>query len=223
MSLAVTHAVSRFMLWIDGVGGYLVCESPSVAIGQPTTPGRFAAEARRPDDEVHGLIDIPVMADISRRHALVERHGEHYLLRPLRSVLGGNSSPTQPRRLGNGTRFELGERPGRGLQMRFDLPNVCSLTGRLVVESKHRLQPHADGILLLADSCLVGPAEDAHVCIPRLSRTLVIHRRADGRLVFRTAGSYDVDGTRGTDTTSIDRKARIRADDFSLHLEPLAS
>ena len=44
----------RFLLWIDGVGGYLVCLGPRVTFGQAT-----------PD----GSVDVPLFADVSRLHA----------------------------------------------------------------------------------------------------------------------------------------------------------
>lgn len=222
MHASLTTAVGRFLLWIDGVGGYLICDRPSVAVGQPTTLGVRPSPATSPDGDVHAEVDVAVMADISRRHALIERHGEHYLLRPLRRCWFGESEATHPRHLAHGERFELGERAGRGVRMRFDLPSSCGLTARLVVESRHRLQPHVDAVLLLADSCLIGPNADAHVRVAGMSRTLVLHRRADGRLVFRADGSYELDGARRQGTHMLDRNSRVRADDFSLQLEPLA-
>ncbi|MGC3969467.1 MAG: hypothetical protein QM775_19530 [Pirellulales bacterium] len=222
MTAAVVPAVDRFMLWIDDVGNYLVCERPSVALGQPTTLG-----VRMPPADTEGEhraeVDVAVMADISRRHALIERHGEHYLLRPLRRVWLGGGEVTFPRHLADRMQFELGDRAGRGVQLRFDLPSACSMTARLTVESRHRMHPGADAVLLLAESCLIGPNADAHVRVSRLSRTLVLHRRSDGRLVFRTDGSYDVDGVRATATSPIERRSRIRGDDFCLQLEPLAN
>src|SRR5213078_2141129 len=46
----------RFFLWVDGVGGYLVCLSPRVTFGQATA---------------EGPIDVPLFADVSRLHAEV--------------------------------------------------------------------------------------------------------------------------------------------------------
>src|SRR5271166_5800978 len=61
----------RFLLWIDAVGGYWVCGGNEVMIGQP------AADER---------IDLPILADLSRRHAIIRRDGEGYLLQPLREL-----------------------------------------------------------------------------------------------------------------------------------------
>ena len=46
----------RFLLWVDGVGGYLVSLANEIVLGQ-------AAPGNR--------VDIPILADISRRHAKI--------------------------------------------------------------------------------------------------------------------------------------------------------
>lgn len=203
----VSPPPSRFMLWIDGVGGFLVCEGAVVTLGQPA-PGY--------------AVDVPIMADVSRRHAAVRRDGEHYLFEPYRPCRFEGRSIAYPVRLADDSIAELGGEAGHGAQLRFTQPSVCGRTARLDLVSRHRLQPHADGVILLADACLVGPEEVDHIVAPRLRRRLVLHRRADGGLVFRTEGSYDVDGRRVTGTARIERTSRIRGADFSLQLEPTA-
>ena len=48
----------RFLLWIDGVGGYLVCLDHRITFGQanPEAP-----------------VDVPLFADVSRLHATLTR------------------------------------------------------------------------------------------------------------------------------------------------------
>jgi hypothetical protein len=191
------------MLWIDGVGGYLVCEGSTIGFGQP------------------GEVEIPIMADISRRHAEIRREGEHYRLHPLRSSLVAGRAVTEPTRLGREAEFALGSDPRTAVRFRFRVPHPCSQSARLDAASNHRLKPHADGIVLLADTCLVGPAADCHVAAADAPRTCVLFRRPDGTIVFRTAGTYDVDGRRALDATVVSRSSRIAADDFVWQLEPL--
>src|SRR5262249_14765432 len=61
----------RFLLWIDGVGGYLVCLGGRVTLGQAT-----------PD----AYVDIPLFADVSRHHATLTRETEGYVLEAVRPV-----------------------------------------------------------------------------------------------------------------------------------------
>src|SRR4029079_8501298 len=49
---------NRFMLWFDGVGGFLVCLDPRIRIGQ--APAEATA-------------DVGLFADVSRVHATVQR------------------------------------------------------------------------------------------------------------------------------------------------------
>src|SRR5947209_550451 len=44
----------RFLLWVDGIGGYLICPGPR---------GTFGPGAAR------GAVDVPLLADVSRLHA----------------------------------------------------------------------------------------------------------------------------------------------------------
>ena len=197
---------SRFMLWIDGVGGYLVCEGPTVTLGQPA-----------PDAEG----DVPIMADISRRHAAVRRDGEFYLFEPYRPCRYGDRAIGYPVRLADDSTFALGGAAGSGPRLRFTTPNPCGRTARLEVVSRHRLQPHADAVLLLADTCLIGPETANHVVARGWRRRLIVHRRPDGGLVFRTEGSYDVDGRPASGTSRIERTSQVRGPDFALRFEPL--
>ena len=54
----------RFLLWIDGVGGFLLLTQPVVTIGGPN-----GADA-----------DIQLLASLSRRHATLHRDAGGYLL-----------------------------------------------------------------------------------------------------------------------------------------------
>ncbi len=61
----------RFLLWIDGVGGYLVCMGTRVNFGQ-AVPG--------------SPVDVPLVADVSRMHATLSRDGEGYVLEAVRAL-----------------------------------------------------------------------------------------------------------------------------------------
>lgn len=189
------------MLWIDGVGGFLMCEGRTVALGQ-----------------AGGDAEIPLMADVSRRHAAITRDGEHYLLEPLRTCSVDGVAVTERVRLYADADVELGP-----VRLHFNVPHVCGVTARLDVVSGHRLRPHADGVVLLADACVVGPSAASHIVAPSASRTCVLFRRADGTIVFRTAGSYDVDGRRASETSVVTRSSRITADGLRWQLEPVGS
>ena len=61
------QANGNLVLWVDAVGGFLICERDKIVLGQaiPTSG-----------------VDVPIQADISRRHATIHRDGECYLIMP---------------------------------------------------------------------------------------------------------------------------------------------
>ena len=61
----------RLLLWVDSVGGYLVCTADEVVLGQPVAEGGP---------------DIAIMADLSRRHAVIRRQGGNYSIEAVRRV-----------------------------------------------------------------------------------------------------------------------------------------
>src|SRR5262249_16929341 len=67
----------RFFLWIDGVGGYLVCQ------GNRLTFGQAGLDAR---------VDVPLVADVSRLHATVSRDAEGYLLEAGGAIQGNGAT-----------------------------------------------------------------------------------------------------------------------------------
>ena len=61
----------RFLLWADAIGGYLVCLDDEVTLGRAG-----------PD----GSADVPLLGDLSRRHASIPREGEHYTMRAVHAT-----------------------------------------------------------------------------------------------------------------------------------------
>ena len=191
----------RFMLWVDAVGGYWVCLSPSVVLGQPGRP----AEA-----------DIPILADISGRHARIVRDGENYLVEACREVRV-DGRPVHPTgRLADGSRIELGS----GLRLAMRRPHPLSATARLDFLSPHRTVPAADAIPLMADTCVLGPNPHSHVVCRDWTREVLLARR-DDRLYCHTPGPFEIDGRAYKDSGPLVRDSRVSGDGFAFSLEPL--
>src|SRR5262245_27153102 len=74
------NAAPRFLLWIDGVGGYLICLGNRIALGQATPEAN---------------VDVPLFADVSRFHATLTRDAEGYLLEAARTVRVNNQEVTR--------------------------------------------------------------------------------------------------------------------------------
>ncbi len=89
----------RRMLWIDSVGGFLVCLDSEIVLGQP-------AGGAAPT--------VPVLADISRRHAILRRDRGAYVLEPVGATKLDGREVTGPTVLGDNHLIELGQGVGVG-------------------------------------------------------------------------------------------------------------
>lgn len=189
------------MLWVDGVGGYLVCTGDEVLLGQPV------------DD---GPVDIPILGDVSRRHAKIRRDGESYLIEPIRAVRLDGRPIERPTTLTDGCQIEL----GGNVRLRFRRPHPLSATARLEFVSHHRTQPSADAILLLADACVLGAAGGSHVVCRGFSGEVVLFRQDEG-LFCRAPGAFRVDGAPAAPCGRLMPKSQVVGEDFSFSVEPL--
>src|SRR5207253_3304826 len=157
----------RFLLWVDGVGGFLVCLGNRGTLGQAT-----------PD----AYVDIPLFADVSRVHAALNRDSEGYVLEATRSVQV-NTRPTDKALLQSGDRITL----GGSCQIQFRQPVPVSASARLDIVSGHRLPLTVDGVLLMADTLVLGPGTQVHVAMPDLKPPIVLYRHGGGLGVCHTA------------------------------------
>jgi len=195
-------ADQRFLLWIDGVGGYLVCLSNRVTLGQAT-----------PD----AYVDIPLFADVSRMHAALTRDVEGYLLEATRPLLV-NSRPADKVLLQHGDRLTL----GNSCQLQFNQPVPVSASARLDLVSGHRLPLTVDGVLLMADTLVLGPDSQVHVSMPDLSQPIVLYRQKDG-LGVRYGGNLSVDGQRCHERGLLRAASTVTGDDFAFAIEPVGT
>jgi hypothetical protein len=192
----------RFLLWIDGVGGYLVCLGNRVTVGQAT-----------PD----AYVDVPLFADVSRQHAVLTRDEEGYLLDATRPLLV-NSRPADKVLLRDGDRLTLGS----SCQLQFRQPVPLSASARLDLASGHRLPLTVDGVLLMADTLILGPGPQAHVVMPDLEEPVVLYRHRDG-LGVRHSGNLAVDGQRCRERGILRPTSAVNGDAFAFAVEPVGT
>src|SRR5262245_5771556 len=62
---------SRFLLWVDAVGGFFVCQGTELRLGQAVP---------------ESTVELPLLADLSRHHATIRRDEEGYTIEPVRDV-----------------------------------------------------------------------------------------------------------------------------------------
>jgi hypothetical protein len=191
----------RFLLWVDALGGFLVCLDDEVVLGRS---GPLA--------EAH----VPIMGDLSAKHAVIRRDAEGYWLEPLRTVRIDGRPIAAPTTLADGQTIELGD----SVRLRFRRPHPLSATARLEPVSRHRTQPAADGVLLMADACILGPQPQSHVVVPELPHDVVLFRQGTG-LACRSGRPLTIDDLEHAERGPVTLQSRVVGENFSFTLEPL--
>jgi hypothetical protein len=193
----------RFLLWVDGVGGYLVCLDDRILLGRAG-----------PDSHA----DIPLMGDLSREHATLIRNGEGYLLQAHHASFVNGKPVVDQVVLHDGDVLRLGST----VELEFRQPSPVSATARLSIVSRHRLPLAVDGVLLMAETCIVGEDLQAHIPAPALANPVVLYRQA-GALWCRALGAFDVDGRTCAARAPLTLQSSVLGDGFSFSLEPLGN
>ena len=196
----MSHGQTHFRLWVDAVGGFLVCGGDEIVLGQAVPGNR---------------VDVPILADVSRQHARICR-ADGYFVEPLRRVCVEGREIHSPTVLADGDEIEL----GAGVRLRFRQPHALSATARLEWVSQHRTQPSANAVLLLAESCVLGPQWNSHVVCRSWSGEVVLYRR-DGQLYCRAREGVEVDGRFCDGEGLLNRNSHVVGTDFSLSLEEI--
>ena len=199
MYLGRARHSERFMLWIDAVGGYWVCLGDEITLG-------------RPDPRVSA--DVPILGDLSIRHACIRRDGEGYVIAAWQETRVDGRLVREIGWLGDGSRIQLGG------SVRFTLrrPHPLSATARLDFTSRHRTQPSSDAVLLMADTCVLGPHPHSHVVCRDWTHEVILYRSGQ-ELYCRTDGAFEIDGAACDGCGRITKHSRIEGDGFSFNLE----
>ena len=166
---------ARFHLWVDGVGGYLVCLQDRVTIGGPADADKQS--------------DVTLLANLSRTHATFVRSGEGYIIEPLGTTFVGNRQILEPTPLS----ADYAVRLGANVELKFRLPSVLSGTSLLEFVSDHRPVYSVDGVIMMEDNCLMGPGREHHVHCHGWSDTVVLFRR-DGDFWCKARNPVSIGG-----------------------------
>jgi hypothetical protein len=194
--------LAPYALWIDGVGGYLVCLSHRLTLGQAM------AEA---------AVDIALIADVSRHHATIQRDTEGYFLEAVRKVQV-NAKPTEKALLRNADRITL----GNTCQLQFWQPVPVSTSGRLDMMSGHRFAKPVQAVLLMADTLIIGPAEQSHVVVPEMTLPLILYRQKGG-LAARWPGTMKIAGKQIQERGPFEAGTTLMTEQISMTLERIGS
>ena len=198
MRINLHEQLMPLTLWIDGVGGYLLCLSHRVTLGQSL---------------VETPVDIALIADVSRHHATIQRDPEGYFLEALRKVQI-NGSATDKALLRNADRITL----GNSCQLQFWQPVPVSTSARLDMVSGHRFAAPVNAVLMMADTLVIGPETQSHVQVPDMTQPLIIFRGKDC-LQSRWSGNLVIGGKTYQERGPLEAGATLTTEQISLTLE----
>lgn len=190
---------NRRLVWLDAVGGFLICLDNEVVLGQPSRDNPPA---------------VPILADLSRRHAVLRREGGAYVLEPVQATRVDDREVTGPVTLGTNHHIQLGE----SVRIHFCRPHALSSTARLVIESHHKTEPSVDAVVLMAESCILGPRKHSHIRCRQWEHDLILFRQ-QGDLGCRAQTPLVVNGEQVTGPATIPAGSRIEGEDFALSIE----
>jgi len=201
-TVAGNEQTQRALLWVDAVGGFLVCLDESIVIGQPSPSESIA---------------LPIFADLSRRHAVIRREAGAYVVDPLQRTLIDGREIQSPTVLADNHLIQLGD----NVRIRFNKPHALSATAKLTIESHHKTQPSADAILLMADTCVFGPDRHCHVRCRNWQRDVVLYRQ-NNQFFCRADEPLSVDGIAADGSNEIHSGSHVEGEDFSFTWETLS-
>jgi hypothetical protein len=227
----------NFLLWIDAVGGFWVSTGETVTIGQPS-------------EGKDGGPDVPILGDLSHRHARIRRDGESYLIEAIRDVrvdgrlLQPRGAGCQPAiEIGQAGKGQVGNLPheighvfslphvaaltdgsrielGSSVRLKFRRPHVLTGTARLEFASNHQTQPRVNAIILMSDTLILGPRSHSHIVCRNWTEEVILFKH-DDELYCRTKGQLQIDGRYCRDRGRLQYDSQVSGDGFSFSLEAL--
>ena len=193
----------RFALWVDGVGGYLVCLAPRVTVGQ--------AIGDAP-------VDVPIFAELAKLHAEFARDDDGaYLLESAREARV-NGEPARRAPLACGDRVTL----GASCQFVFHQPVAISTTARLDVASGHRLPWAVDGIILMGQTLQIGGPGGGHLPPSESEGPGIVLYRTPTGLAIKCPGRFRVGGEVQLERADVPLPAVVVADGLTFALDPVS-
>jgi len=196
----MSEALPPAILWIDGVGGFLLLRNDSITLGPA-----YAEPAP----------DVPILADISRNHATISRDSEGYWLRADRPT-AVNQATVQQALLKDEDRITL----GASCQLLFRRPEPLSASARISVSSGHRFAHPVDAVLLMADALTLDRTAHAHIQVLDLEKRIVIVRQGID-LVLKASTSIRSSGQASSGRVMLKPGEPTTVEDVTLTLESI--
>ena len=142
-NLPGTLAAERCLLWVDGVGTYLILKGDRVSFGR-------SGSSAHPE--------IALAADIAGLHAEIMRTDDDYFVVAAQGKVEVGGQAVTRRLLTNGDSVVL----GGATRLLFELPTPLSPSAVLTLKNQ-RIEGDVRKVILLKNNLLIGASENCHV------------------------------------------------------------
>lgn len=202
----------RYVAWIDGVGAWLILTGSSISLGRVN--GNVSPLIKTSSTEPEA--DIALVANLSRSHASIQRIDENYVLSPKSSVQIQSRRISDDTLLPDSCEITLGD----SVRLSFSIPTPLSATAKMTFASEHRPRTSVDGVILMAETCLLGPSASDHILCRNWSESVVLVQTPSG-LVAKSKQELQIGGCKTGASDVVSGGEVVSGDDFRFRLEPL--
>lgn len=186
-------------LWIDGVGCWLAWWEPKLTIGGPS---------------MSHPADVALLSNLKSLHAEIERSREEYVIHPHGPTSIGGTVISTSTSLMDGDVLQLGS----DVRLRFRVASSLSTSAVLEFLSDHRPSLRTDGVVMMDQTCLIGPGNDQHIRCQGAEDSLVLFRRNDAMWV-RSRQPLHVNGKKQDGPIQLKDGDVVRDESLSFRLE----
>ncbi len=191
---------TRFMIHVDGVGGFLVLIDRTVRVGPVGSPSHP---------------DVGLLADQHVPGATIERVDEDYFLTGEDDV-AINGRPGRRRLLADGDKIALSQR----CRFRFRLPHPASTSAVLDLTGARLPKGGARRVILLDREIVIGPGPGTHIRADDLTEPVVLGLR-DGVLMGNAKTEIHVADRTYDRHASLPMETQVRIGPVSLVMTPM--
>ena len=138
------------------------------------------------------------------------------MLTPVGRVAVDGVEVTGPTMLRDGAQILMGD----AVRLTFRRPHALSATAVLQFDSHHKPKPAVDGVVLMSESCILGPKSHSHILCRDWGDDMVLFRHGE-ELRCRANRPMEVDGAAGIEQAAVTDHCRVEGEDFALSFEEI--
>ncbi len=198
-----TKNQNSYLLWVDGVGSYLLFLDDRMTIGGP----QYTSE----------VADLALLSNLSRKHAsLIRSSSSNYYLEAHSRVSVSGREIFENTYLQDGSEIQL----GNSVKLGFKIPNALSSTAVVDFQSGHRPDQNIDAVILMHDSCLLGPGMENHIPCKEWKECVILFKR-ENKIYCQSRADLFLNDQLVKNQTEIPAGAIISGIDFRFRLEKI--